>query len=189
MLVDVFPLSSWRLLFHCRWNVSCLLLHVVVDGRNNPKFHANRSQKRVVANDGSWKRAPAWLFYLGRRRSQKKKSIFFVPFMMITVLLEEWKRSCQSSIVKRLWKDMDDNWKQCEDQPTDIHVLFIEGFCNVPWFQNKFWTCLMIMDQRPRRWVGTWWMLVSQSSGSFANQSSYTWWRLTSYSRSLERCS
>ena len=35
---------------------------------------------------------------------------------------------------------MDYNWKDLNDMPDELNVLFIEGFCQVPWFQNKFWT-------------------------------------------------
>ena len=31
----------------------------------------------------------------------------------------------------------------------EIHVLFIEGFCQVPWFQNEFWKCPQIRGIRP----------------------------------------
>jgi hypothetical protein len=44
---------------------------------------------------------------------------------------------------------MDDNWKDLNDMPDELNVLFIEGFCQVSWFQNKFWTCPMISGIRP----------------------------------------
>ena len=44
----------------------------------------------------------------------------------------------------------DDKWRPLHDMPDEINVLFIEGLCSVPWFQNRFWTCPPITgDRRP----------------------------------------
>lgn len=31
-----------------------------------------------------------------------------------------------------------DGWRDLKDMPEDLHVLFIEGYCQVPWMQNKY---------------------------------------------------
>lgn len=44
---------------------------------------------------------------------------------------------------------MNDNLRDANDMPDEIGVLFIEGFCQVPWFQNKFWNCRDLMGEKP----------------------------------------
>ena len=34
----------------------------------------------------------------------------------------------------------DDGWRDQKDMPDDLHVLFIEGYCQVPWMQNSYQT-------------------------------------------------
>ena len=52
---------------------------------------------------------------------------------------------------------MDDNWRPLDDMPTEVSVLFIEGFCQVPFYQNEFWTCdtVATMGGRPFDAVNT----------------------------------
>ena len=44
---------------------------------------------------------------------------------------------------------MDDGWKDLDDRPDEINVLFIEGFSQASFYQNKFWTCPMKEGMRP----------------------------------------
>lgn len=43
----------------------------------------------------------------------------------------------------------DEGYRDINDMPDEIQVLFIEGFCGVPWYQNRFWTCPPMAGHRP----------------------------------------
>ena len=44
----------------------------------------------------------------------------------------------------------DDGWKDDNEIPLDIHILFIEGYCQVPWMETSFVNCPPVMgDTRP----------------------------------------
>ena len=44
----------------------------------------------------------------------------------------------------------DDGWKDDNEIPLDIHILFIEGYCQGPWMETSFVNCPPVMgDTRP----------------------------------------
>jgi hypothetical protein len=44
--------------------------------------------------------------------------------------------------------EKEDGWKY-DDMPEDLHVLFIEGYCQAPWMQDTFLNCKEVAGMRP----------------------------------------